>query len=193
MSCITMMTDGRTVVAGGDSAAIGDRELRIRATRKVFRSGHYVVGFVGSWRMGQILRYVTDFPQPPDELEDDGLEEFMVTEFIRTIRETFQREGFAKSLRAALSSEATEEGQEVGGLVLVGVRGQIFEIRADHQVVRPVLPYAAIGCGGPVALGALHALEGIVEMSLEQKARIALEAAESYCAGVRAPFYFETL
>ena len=30
----------------------------------------------------------------------------------------------------------TEEGQEVGGLFLLGVAGQIFEIREDYQVAR---------------------------------------------------------
>ncbi len=82
----------------------------------------------------------------------------------------------------------SEDGQVVGGTFLVGVAGQIFEIRADYQLGRPVTPYSAVGAGAMVALGALRALEEVAGLSLKDRVTRALETAEAYSAGVRGPF-----
>jgi len=195
MTCIVAVTDGQTVVMGADSAGTAGYELRLRADPKVFRAGSYAIGFTTSFRMGQILRFCSELPEPPSESGPEELERFMVTEFIDAVRRDFSERGFRKTLRASLSDGAgsTEEGQEWGGLFLVGVAGQIFEIRHDYQVARPTTPYSAIGRGALIALGALHAMKNSSELKLGERVENALKAAESYCTTVRGPFHFVEL
>ena len=196
MTCIVAVTDGQTVVIGGDSAAASGQELRIRADPKVFLVGsHYAIGFTTSFRMGQILRYGTHLPEPPPEIGRDELDRFMVAELVPAVRQAFADHGFAKTARFASPGEAsvTEEGQEVGGLFLVGVAGQIFEIRRDYHIARPAVPYSAVGFGSLVALGALHALESCEDLSLKERAAMALAASEAYSPSVRGPFHFVEL
>lgn len=190
MTCIVAVTDGETVVIGGDSAGVGDKQLRIRADEKVFRNGPYGIGFTTSYRMGQILRYGADLPEPPAGADTDDLERFFVLEFVPAVREAFQEHGFAKTARFAKNDSVTEEGQAVGGLFLVGFEGKIFEIREDFHLARPLDPFSAVGHGAQIALGALHALHGQAGLSLREKATKALEAAAVYSSVVRGPCHF---
>jgi len=195
MTTIVSVTDRQSVVIGGDSAAVGGNELRLRADPKVFRVRSFAIGFTSSFRMGQILRYCAQLPDPPPEPTEDELELFMVTEFVSAVRHAFMEQGFAKTARSAAPGDpsVTEEGQERGGLFLVGVAGQIFEIRQDYQVARPAALYYAVGHGALIALGALHALESYQDLSLRERALRALEASEAYCSAVRGPFHFVEL
>ena len=106
------------------------------------------------------------------------------------VRRSFEQHGFAKTARSSAPDKPglSEDGQAAGGTFLVGVAGQIFEIRNDYQLGRPVTPYSAVGAGAMVALGALRALEKVEELSLRDRVTRALEAAEAYNAGVRRPF-----
>ncbi len=189
MTCIVAVTDGTRALIGGDSAAVGEHELHLRATRKVFRTGPYLIGFTRSWRMGQILRHGTRFPDPPATREGEALEHFMVCEFVPAVRAAFKEHGFAKTARVTIGMDLIEEGQELSGVFLVALAGQIFEVRADYQVMRPIAAHAAVGSGATAALGALHALSTDAQLSLEARARTALEAAELYTPSVRRPFH----
>ena len=190
MTCIVAMTDGQHVVMGGDSAGVDGRDLYLRADAKVFLKGSYAIGFTTSFRMGQILRYETELPDLPQHLDAESLERFFVTDFIPAVRRSFEQHGFAKTARFTTPDKPglSEDGQVMGGIFLVGVAGQIFEIRGDYQLGRPVTPYSAVGAGAMVALGALRALEGVEGLSLRDRVTRALEAAEAYNAGVRGPF-----
>ena len=99
MTAIVILTDGKRVVLGGDSAATGGYEVRLRADEKVFRSGSYGIGFTSSYRMGQILRYKTELPEPPRGVGPDELHRFLVTEFVGTVRQAFAEHGFSKRTR----------------------------------------------------------------------------------------------
>ena len=192
MTAIVAVTDGRTVVLGGDSAGTKGHDLCRRADPKVFVAGSYAIGFTTSFRMGQILRYATDFPEPVPSAGPEEMERFMVTELVPAVRRAFVENGYGKTARLSSPRDPglTEEGQEIGGLFLVGVAGQIFEVRRDFQVARPAFAYSAIGLGAPVALGALFALESWPDLSVRDRVSKALAASESYCAAVRGPFHF---
>lgn len=193
MTCIVAMADGQHVVMGGDSAGVDGKNLYLRADAKVFRKDEYLIGFTTSFRMGQILRYETALPKLPElegTIDPAFLERFFVTSFIPAVRRSFEDHGFAKTARFTASDKPgmSEDGQMVGGTFLVGVAGQIFEIRSDYQLGRPVTPYSAVGAGAMVALGALKALENVEGLSLRDRVTQALETAEAYSAGVRGPF-----
>src|ERR1019366_6351782 len=77
--------------------------------------------------------------------------------------------------------------RESGGTFLVGTHGRLFEVSSDYQIGEPADPYAAVGCGSEVALGALHATGGS-KMTPHQRLEAALAAAERFSNGVRGPF-----
>lgn len=174
MTCIVGVSDGQRVLLGGDSAGVSfeDQEVYSLRTAKVFATGAYVIGYTTSFRLGQILRYTADLPQPP--LND--LVRFMSTAWVEAVRQSLSREGFEDSLSPR-------------GSLLVGVRGRLFGIGKDFHVIEGRTPYAAVGCGRLIAYGALFATEE-VHLDLEQRAECALLAAQQYSPGVRGPFSY---
>ncbi len=59
MTCIVALIHENKVFMGGDAAASDDKSGLIfqRTDPKVFKVGQYGIGFVDSFRMGQILQY----------------------------------------------------------------------------------------------------------------------------------------
>jgi ATP-dependent protease HslVU (ClpYQ) peptidase subunit len=123
--------------------------------------------------MGQLLRWSFAPPKP----DTARLDRFMVTEFVDAARAALKAGGWAKK----------DSEQEEGGQWLVGVAGRLFEICGDYQVAEPTVGYAAIGCGGQIAHGALHATP---TMPPRRRLQLALEAAAHHSAGVHGPFTY---
>jgi ATP-dependent protease HslVU (ClpYQ) peptidase subunit len=176
MTCIAAMTDGRQVVMGADSAGVSGYSLAVRADRKIFRKGSYLIGFTSSFRMGQLLRYKAVLPEPHGDPE-----EFLATEFVDAIRACFKDGGFASK----------DKEVEEGGQFLVAFKGLLFGIGSDYQISLSAAPFWSCGCGADLALGAMHALAGRSASPHEAVAG-GLAAAEAYSAGVRSPFHFLT-
>ena len=185
MTCIVGITDGKNVFVGGDSAGVENLNLTVRADDKVFirtdESGvEWAFGFTTSFRMGQLIQYDLVLPQIED-VDRGNLHQFMVSKFIPALRTCLKIGGW----------QAKEKHREEGGTFIVGVLGELFVVGDDYQVGKPKMPYAAVGSGTNVALGALYALSGseqTPEQTPEQKITVALEAAEAFNAGVRGPF-----
>lgn len=172
MTCIAGLVHERSIYMGGDSAGIDGYDLVVRADEKVFTVGQYIMGFCGSFRVGQLLRYSLAPPNPRTK----DLPRFMATTFVDSVRKCLTDGGAAFK----------EHGIEQGGTFLVGVRGRLFCIESDYQVGESEQPYVAIGCGAQVANGALYAQP----KTMAPKARViqALEAAQRFSGGVRSPF-----
>jgi hypothetical protein len=172
MTCIAGVRQGKSVYVSGDSAGVAGWDLTIRADPKVFLAGPYAMGFTTSFRLGQLLQHKLKLPEPPR----DGrkLYPFMVNEFVEAARECLKAGGMATK----------EKEAEQGGTFLVGVRGRLFIVESDYQVVEPAAPFAAVGGGAPYALGSLATSKGTPAARLKK----ALEVAERFCVGVRAPF-----
>lgn len=175
MTAIAAITDGTDVWIGADSAGVSGQSLTIRADEKVFTSGPYVFGFTTSFRMGQLLRYRLEPPEPPAE---GDLLRFMCTDFTDAVRECLKAGGWALK----------DKDREEGGNFLVGVAGRLFEMWPDYQVSERAASFTATGCGEDLALGALHATEGRVKGAAD-RLLIALAAAERFSAGVAEPFH----
>lgn len=146
--------------------------MTIRADAKVFTLEPYIFGFTTSYRMGQLIRYSLDVPVPHGDLD-----KFMATTFVDAVRDCLKAGGWAKK----------EDEREEGGTFLVGVNGRLFVIEDDYQVGASADGYAAVGCGGEIALGALFATAD-ADMAPERRVMLALQAAERFSAGVRGPF-----
>lgn len=176
MTCIVGIADRGKVFIGGDSAGVGGYSLTVRADKKVFRNGDFVMGFTSSFRMGQLLHHAFT---PPKRHPDVDLDKFMVTEFINGVRDCLKSGGYAEKHHEA----------EVGGVFLVGFAGRLFRIDVDYQVGEAVDGYDAVGCGEDIANGSLFSTKG----KPVDRLRMALEAAERHSAGVRGPFHFEDI
>jgi len=179
MTVIAGLVEGDRIFMGGDSASSNnDGDLVMRADQKVFRNGPFLIGFAGSWRMGQLLRYAF---VPPKHPKRQDTYRFLVTTFIDAVRDCLRRGGFASKIH---------DVEEIDGVFLLGYRGRLFIVDADYQVAEAIDGFLAIGSGGQIAQGALSATQGV---DPKKRVRQALEAAERYNTGVRRPFYVNVM
>ena len=174
MTCILGVAKDNVVYMVGDSASVGGLDVSVVRQPKVFCRGEYVIGYTTSFRMGQLLQFMS-LP----EYESGELDEFMVTRFIPAVRTVFKDGGFAK----------VENVVEVGGVFLVGIAGKLFRIDSDFQVSERADGIDAVGCGADYALGAYWAMEG--QLDIQPRMIRALEAATYFSGGVRPPYILE--
>lgn len=172
MTCIVGIAHSGKVYIGGDSAGVAGLDLSVRADSKVFTKGEFAFGFTSSFRMGQLIRYAFT---PPKRHADQDVMEYMVVDFIDSLREALKKGGFA----------TTHDGAEAAGTFLVGYEGRLFVVESDYQVGESSIGFDAVGCGAQIALGALHATK---ELPAEDRIEMALKASEYFSAGVRGPF-----
>lgn len=175
MTCIAGIAHNGMVYLGGDSAGCSGWDLTVRADPKVFVNGPYVIGYTGSFRMGQLLRY--SFAPPAPEAGD--LHRFMCTTFVDAVRKCLKDGGWA----------TRDKEQEEGGIFLAGTAGHLFSVESDYQVAEALDGFFAIGCGNQAARGALFATASGV-LTAQERLEVALRAAERLSAGVRGPFAF---
>ncbi|MDT0448486.1 hypothetical protein [Streptomyces hesseae] len=176
MTVIVGLAHNGRVHLGGDSAGVAGLRITVRRDPKVFRNGPYAMGFTTSFRMGQLLHHAFRAPRPKGDLD-----RFMTTVFVDKLRACLKDGGWARK----------DSEQEQAGTFLVGIYGRLFTVYDDYQIAEPADGYAAVGCGGEFALGALHATAGL---GLKPRARLslALTAAGYHSAGVSAPFSYVT-
>ena len=175
MTCIVGLVDGATVWMGGDSAGVAGLDISLRADPKVFHNGPYLIGFTSSFRIGPLLRFRL---RPPVRRPEQDLFHFLVCEFVESVRICLKEGGFAQR----------SNDVETGGFFLVATEGRLFSIQDDYQVSEFHRGFHAIGCGAAYALGSLHSSR---DLPADARVRRALETAEYFSGGVRAPFTIE--
>lgn len=179
MTCIVGLIDKGKVYIGGDSAAVWGTSFAIvaRNDRKVFRNGDFVMGFTSSFRMGQLLAFNFNPPKPRQGVD---IFAYMVTDFIDAARQRMKDGGFTR---------VKDNWSEEGGTFLVGYAGRLFQIGSDFQVGESTHGFDAVGCGDHLALGSLFSTPKMDDPT----ARVieALQAAQTFSAGVREPFHVE--
>jgi hypothetical protein len=172
VTCIVGLEHDGLVYIGADSAGVAGYSVTVRADTKVFRNSDYVMGFTGSFRMGQLLRYSLVPPVPTDW----DVDRFMVTDFVGSVRTCLREGGYARN----------ESGNESGGTFLVGISGRLYRIGDDYQIGRSADRYDAAGAGEEFALGALY---GTADLEPEERVRLALDAAAHHSSAVSPPFH----
>jgi len=182
MTCIVGTRSRKGVILGGDSLASSGLEREVRKDPKVGIVGEYVFGYSGSYRMGQVLLYDFDPPEP-DRKTGPEVFEFLVTEFIPTLREAMSGAGVTK-----LDSSVEELG---GANFLLGVYGHLFYVDDDYQVGWPSTPYWSIGSGREYATGAMYTAYKAKKRG-EDLLSVGLTAAEAFNSGVGGPFTYES-
>ena len=181
MTCIVAIAQNGTVYMGSDHAASDDKTGWILARKepKCFKIGQYAIAFTDSFRMGQILQYSWTPPKYTPTKTNSGLDKFLRTKFIDSIKVAFKEHGFG-------DIGGTDE--DTGGIFIIGLEGRIFTIDEDFHVGENIVNYMAEGSGGMIALGALHATKNQKNPRLRIKA--ALEAASEFNMSVTPPFTY---
>ena len=132
MTCIVALSVGNKVFLGGDSAASDEKTGLILQTTdaKVFKVGQFGIGFVDSFRMGQILQYSWTPPIYKPTTGFKNLDKFMRTKFVESIKEAYQENGYGR-----FGNNAPEDGDE-GGIIIIAVQntGRIFTMDVDYHV-----------------------------------------------------------
>ncbi len=177
MTCIVGLVDGNDVWMGGDSAGVSGLDITVRSDSKVFHNGEFLIGFTNSFRMGQLLACRLE---PPARRDGQDLFRYMVTDFVDSVRLCFKDGGWAQC----------SNDVETGGTFMVAHEGRLFTIQSDYQVSETARGYNAIGCGADYALGSLASTASLPP---EGRVRKALECAELFNGGVRAPFTIQRL
>ncbi len=182
MTCIVAIAQGGTVYMGSDHAASDDKSGWIisRKEPKCFKVGQYGIAFTDSFRMGQILQYNWTPPKYTPTKTNSGLDKFMRTKFIDSVKDVFKEHGYG-------NFGPSEEG-DTGGIFIVGVCGRIFTVDEDFHVGENVYNFMAEGSGGQIALGALWATKNQKNPKMRMKA--ALEAAAQFNMAVAPPFTY---
>jgi ATP-dependent protease HslVU (ClpYQ) peptidase subunit len=178
MTCIVALKaeDGR-IVMGADSAGSDSWSLIVLKDPKIYRVGSMLIGFTSSFRMGQLLGHSLSLPE---HHSDVPVERYMATTFMDAVRRCLKDGGYAKR----------ENDVESGGTFLVAYKGRIFQVQDNFAIIENGRDYDACGSGFMLALGSLYST---TDWDADKRVLHALEAAQSFCASVRAPMRLEVL
>ena len=183
MTCIVALINENKVFLGGDAAASDDKSGLIfqRTDPKVFKVGQFGIGFVDSFRMGQILQYSWTPPVYKPTAGYRNLDKFLRTRFVESVKEAFKENGYGNQ------NPGTEDGDE-GGIFLITVQGagRIFSMDSDFHIGEADVQYMAEGAGQELALGSLYSTAQV--KTPRKRVRMALEAAAKFNMSVRPPF-----
>lgn len=177
MTCVVGMidTENKVQYLASDSLYSDGSRAAVGRVEKVFQTGPYLIGFCGSPRAIQLLRYNTKLPAPPKDPAQ--LLGFMASKFINHVRSLFNASGLV------LKGDGVME--QLGDMqLMVVVRGHIYVIWPDMQVEETVENYNALGSGEDLALGSLYSTEG---EDPESRIRMAIAAAAHHCESVGGP------
>lgn len=174
MTCIVGFIENGSVTIGGDSAGVSGLDMHIRKDPKVFIKDDMIFGFTSSFRMGQILEYCFNIPVHDQKKNDFS---YLCSDFIDALLDCFKTKGYATINNNSVSA----------GSFLLGYKGNLYNIQDDFQVEQLTARYNAIGCGVNYALGAMKAMDDY-DLKAMDRVRRALLIAESFSAGVSAPF-----
>lgn len=178
MTCIVGIADGKGGVhIGGDSFGSDGHAGVILAEPKIFQIGEFVIGYCGSFRMGQILQYQFD---PPSREEGQTDMAYLITSFIDHFRFTLEHTRF-------FSKE--EPLEEKMGPCVLGYRGEVYVIQDDLAILHVVDDFVSVGSGGEVANAVLYATREI-ELDPASRLVLALDTAAYQLTSVRGPFHY---
>lgn len=102
----------------------------------------------------------------------------MCTDFINEIKHCFKLGGYIQSF---------PDGDEKGGLFLVGYKNRLFKINCDFDVAETLNGFDVCGSGESFALGVMSVLDK-TNLTTNEKVLKSLEISEHFSSSVRGPF-----
>lgn len=147
MTCVIgLVKDDGTVVMGADSCWSQDHSKIIYTEEKVFfnaNSDEFLIGYTGYIRTLQLIRHSFAPPKPPllSKATKEDNEKYMCTTFIASLKELLEL-----------------QKTDFAGL-LIGFRGQLYEVEPSYGLGICEKNYSAIGSGGEAAFTSLCVLD----------------------------------
>jgi ATP-dependent protease HslVU (ClpYQ) peptidase subunit len=138
MSTVVAIVDNGKVWMGADSyATMTSGERRRIICNKMFINPPYLIGYVGSARVGQVIR--PEYFKPPEN----------VFEFPDALIKQFKKKGCL-----GLDSD-DQTAINASNFLIATPDGKLFEILVDFQI-NEVKDFTGIGSGSTFALGSLY-------------------------------------
>lgn len=173
MTCIAAIIDNKGVGhIACDSLGSDLLSKRVFTTPKIFVVGDMLIGFTGSYRIGQLLQYRLQLPTARMGQE---LDEWLHVDFIDSVREILLQNG---AMQVDNSVELADSK------FLVVVAGRVFTIQEDLSLLESVDPFEAVGSGEMYARATMNALVQHKVTKPERVLTEAIEAAAKYVPSV---------
>jgi len=168
--------DGNGAYMIGDSCASDSYSHSAVKNHKVFHPvgrRDILFGCAGTFRLPNLLQFVPGVFPPEDELATDDIDlSYLINEFTPVVR-------------ALIDDFDKDDPWEV----LIAVGNRIYRMQMDLSIIEPAGDCDAIGCGGPVALGAFKVLNELEpNMPVEERMSHALRVACDSVQGCSPPF-----
>ncbi|WP_412027910.1 hypothetical protein [Deinococcus yunweiensis] len=178
MTCIVAIVENNHIHLGGDTCSTANVAIE-QSKGKLWRaSNRMVFGSCGDTRAANVLQFGFT---PPARTEGQTLDAYMYLTFAQAVR-AFLKEHIHVGVR--------DNSEDSGVWLLVGWHGRLWQLYPNYCLTESAEPYAAIGSGGEVALGALHTLHAWATTDVTTRLTFALDAAAKFCFGVRAPYTY---
>lgn len=140
-------------------------------TSKMAYNGDYLLGAAGDVRAINILHHAFVPPKPPINSMGKKLDQFITRQFIPSLRNCFDEQGYSVPER-----EASEHVAEQGSTIVVVVHGTIYIIEGDYSWTSDTTGIYAVGTGSSYALGAMQALLSAKRPTAQQAKTVANKA-----------------
>lgn len=117
--------------------------------KKLAERGNFVVGTSGDWQFCEVIQHKWNPPTPTAKDKKDLLG-FMIDKVVPTLRQCLSENGYNFD-----KSPDEKDGERFH--LLIAVAGHIFDVDEQLSVTISHDGVYAVGSGGDIALGALHA------------------------------------
>lgn len=173
MTCIVGIEtqDGRVMIAGDMMGSNGHAKANY-AQPKVYEHSKMIFGYTTSYRFGQVVELLLDdntiyIPEKPSEVYG-----WLVRKFIPQLQ------------------KAIDDSSAKPGMMLIGLKGQLWKVQDDYSVLRPTHGFDSVGSGEAFAIGSMYTQVtnlGVMPKNLvdaESVLRLAIETAGTLCVSV---------
>lgn len=170
MSTVVGLKTNKGIWIGADSrASTEDGEVRPVVADKIFQNLHYLIGFVGSVRGGQLIR--PEYFKPPANVKD--WPDALINHY---------------GNKGCLVVSEQQTSMMASNLLIADKRtGQLFEILVDFQM-NEIENFTTIGSGSYYAFGSLFSTGELNIKDGNKRVEEALKAAAKFDAATGSPF-----
>lgn len=180
MTLVIGLKDKGKVWFGADSFSSSSFYGINTTINKVFKSkgcDRLMIGICGSHRQADILEF-NELIDKVDVLENKNIDRgYMVTKVVPKVSSLFKAGG----------CEGVDSGEVYGGTFLFAVNDDLFKMQSDYSIITSKNDYMCIGSGMYHADGSMETTKDM-DMSPQDRIRLALESTEHHQLNVRRPF-----
>jgi ATP-dependent protease HslVU (ClpYQ) peptidase subunit len=138
---------------------------------KIAENNKYLLGAAGDMRAINILHHAFTPPTLPAGTTGKKLDNFITTKFVPSLRECFEKQGYASPENESATHIAQHEST-----IMTVVAGTIYVVDGDYSWTSDIHGLYAMGTGSSYALGALQVLCSSKVMTIAQAKKVALKA-----------------